>query len=314
MRSIRRRIAARAVRFATLTTRTGRLAPRVNFDRSSPTTTPTTNHLMRLLLLFLLMSVSVNSSLGQQIVAHRGASHDAPENTLAAFRLAWEQGADAIEGDFYLTSDQEIVCIHDKTTRRVAPRRHERNVAKSTLAELRELEVGSWKAAKYQGERIPTLSEVLKTVPPQKKILVEIKCGPEILPVLRKQLAASDLKPEQIIIISFNEAVIRQIRQTAPQYRANWLTGYRRRGAGWSPSRDEVLAVLKRCGATGLGTHGDLRVIDQAFVDALRAAAKEFHVWTINDASAARKFKALGADSITTDRPEAIRRAIDGKE
>ena len=56
----------------------------------------------------------------QLIVAHRGASHDAPENTLSAFLLAWEQGADAVEGDFLLTRDGQIVCIHDKTTRRTS--------------------------------------------------------------------------------------------------------------------------------------------------------------------------------------------------
>ena len=81
---------------------------------------------------------------GGVIVAHRGASFDAPENTLAAFRLAWQQGADAIEGDFYLSKDNQIVCIHDADTKRTAV--VSRQVAESTLAELRELDVGrsSW--------------------------------------------------------------------------------------------------------------------------------------------------------------------------
>ena len=57
---------------------------------------------------------------GTDLIAHRGASHDAPENTLAAFRLAWEQGADGIEGDFRLSRDGEIICLHDATTRRTA--------------------------------------------------------------------------------------------------------------------------------------------------------------------------------------------------
>ena len=78
-----------------------------------------------------------------KIVAHRGASLDAPENTLAAFRLAWSQGADAIEGDFRLTKDGRIACLHDDTTQRTAGL--DLTVADSTLAELRELDVGSWK-------------------------------------------------------------------------------------------------------------------------------------------------------------------------
>ena len=109
------------------------------------------------------------------IVAHRGASFDAPENTLPAFELAWEQGADAIEGDFLLTKDKQIVCIHDHSTKRLADRDLE--VKSSTLAELKSLDVGFWKDKKYKNTRIPTLAEVFATIPDGKKIFVEIKCG-----------------------------------------------------------------------------------------------------------------------------------------
>lgn len=88
--------------------------------------------------------------MSQLIVAHRGASYDAPENTLAAFRLAFEKDADGIEGDFYLTSDNRIVCIHDSDTERVAGKKL--IVAKSTLAELKQLDVGSWKDKKWHAE------------------------------------------------------------------------------------------------------------------------------------------------------------------
>ncbi len=252
------------------------------------------------------------SVMAQKIVAHRGASHDAPENTLAAFQQAWQQQADAIEGDFYLTSDGQIVCIHDKTTKRVAPQQPECQVAKSTLAELRSLDVGSWKDPQYRGETIPTLQEVLATIPPGKQIFVEIKCGPEILPELNKQLAASKLQPEQIVIICFNEAVIRGARQTMPQYQANWLTSYKQNAAKtkWSPSRDSVLETLRRTAATGLGTQSNLDVLGAEFVEAVHQAGKEFHVWTVNDAPTAQTLGRWGADSITTDRPAFIRTAL----
>jgi len=248
----------------------------------------------------------------QLIVAHRGASHDAPENTLAAFRLAWQQGADAIEGDFYLTKDQRIVCIHDKTTKRVAPHHRELTVAKSTYDELRTLDVGSWKNERFAAERIPTLAEVLATVPDGKQIFVEIKCGAEIVPQLQRELATSGLKPEQIVIICFDEEVVTQSRQLMPQYNANWLTSYKQATplSHWKPTRDEVIAALKRTGATGLGTNGNLEVIDQPFVDAVLAAGFEFHVWTVNDATPARDFQSFGANSLTTDRPAFIREAI----
>lgn len=251
---------------------------------------------------------------GQWIVAHRGASHDAPENTLAAFQLAWRQKADAIEGDFYLTKDKRIVCIHDKTTKRTAPNHPARIVAETRLQELRQLDVGSWKGAKFADERIPTLTEVLATVPDGKLIFIEIKCGSEIIPHLKQELENSSLSAKQIVIISFDQSVISAARTSMPHIKANWLTSYRRGPTeeSWNPSLDSVLQTLKDTGATGLGTHGNQQVIDQAFARALRAAKFELHVWTVNDAQQARYFAELGASSITTDNPHEIRTALQG--
>ncbi len=115
------------------------------------------------LVLFLATWMDVNLCRGQMIVAHRGASYDAPENTLAAFELAWQQGSDGVEGDFYLTADGKIVCIHDRDTQRTGGQKLA--VEQSTLSQLRSLEYGGWKDAKYKGEPIPTFEQVLKTVP-----------------------------------------------------------------------------------------------------------------------------------------------------
>ncbi len=272
--------------------------------------------LIECFLLLILITSAASVADAQLIVAHRGASYDAPENTLAAFRLAWEQNADAIEGDFYLTRDRQIVCIHDKTTKRVAPNQPDRNVAESTLDKLRTLDVGSWKSPRFTNERVPTLTEVLATVPEGRQIFVEIKCGPEILPVLKPQLAASALKPEQITIICFNEAVVTEARKTMPQYRANWLTSYRQKTktSPWAPSIEDVLKNLRRAKANGLGSNANLRAIDLPFVEKVRYAGFGFHAWTVNDPQAARTFRSLGAESITTDRPAFIREALDGTQ
>src|SRR5271170_7325637 len=105
---------------------------------------------------FCLLVLDSSMVLAQQVIAHRGASYDAPENTLAAFRLAWQQGADGIEGDFYLTDDGEIVCLHDSDTGRTGDRKL--SVGQSTLAQLRTVDVGVSKGEKFRGERIPTLA------------------------------------------------------------------------------------------------------------------------------------------------------------
>ncbi|WP_165698621.1 glycerophosphodiester phosphodiesterase [Bremerella volcania] len=257
---------------------------------------------------------AVETGEAQMIVAHRGASFDAPENTLAAFQEAWKQKADAIEGDFYLTKDGHIVCMHDKTTERTTAGTAKLNPAESTLEQLRDLDVGSWKHEKYAGERIPLLEEVLATVPQTGKILVEIKCGPEIIEPLRVVLEKSTLRPEQIVIICFDEGVVKQAREKMPQFKANWLTSYKQNESTgkWSPDLGKVLESLGKTGATGLGTQGRDEVVTAEFVREIRKAGIECHVWTINEPSQAKRYAELGFDSITTDKPAEIRKALFG--
>ncbi len=244
------------------------------------------------------------------LIAHRGASREAPENTLAAFRLAWEQNADGIEGDFHLTRDGHIVCIHDRTTKRYCD--VDLNVAESTLAELRKLDVGRWKDARYAGERIPTLDEVLAILPPGKRFFIEIKCGPEIIPPLKHSLLAAKTDLRRINIIAFREDVIIAAKDALPDVTACWLSGYKQneQTGEWSPTIDEVLTSLKRCGADGLGTQSEPQVVDEAFVSAIRKAGYQLHTWTVDSPDQARTWRSLGLDSITTNRPGFLREAL----
>lgn len=235
------------------------------------------------------------------IVAHRGASFDAPENTLPAFELAWEKGADAIEGDFLLTKDNQIVCIHDKTTKRLS----EQNlvVAESTLEQLKTLDVGSWKNEKYAGTPMPTLSEVFATVPDGKNIFIEIKCGPEIIPYLVKEIQESDLKTDQVRMICFNEEVIKAFKKTMPDYKAYWLSGFKKKNGSWKPSLEEVLFILQDCKADGLDSQ---HTIPPEFSKAVLSAGFEWHAWTINDVVTAKRLAKRDIYSVTTDRPKLI--------
>ena len=158
------------------------------------------------------------------VVAHRGASADAPENTIAAFNSAWEQGADVIEGDFQLTSDGHIVCVHDQDTLRVSGTRLV--VKESTLKELSQLDIGRYFHDKSFDEKIPTIQQVFATIPNNKQILVELKCGVEILPVLMRQIQLSNLDLSQIGIIAFNQEVIKQCKLLEPRLITLWLNDY----------------------------------------------------------------------------------------
>lgn len=235
------------------------------------------------------------------IVAHRGASFDAPENTLPAFELAWEKGADAIEGDFLLTKDNQIVCIHDKTTKRLS----EQNlvVAESTLEQLKTLDVGSWKNEKYAGTPMPTLSEVFASVPDGKNIFIEIKCGPEIIPYLVKEIQESDLKTDQVRMICFNEEVIKAFKKKMPDYKAYWLSGFKKKNGSWKPSLEEVLFTLQDCKADGLDSQ---HTIPPEFSKAVLSAGFEWHAWTINDVETAKRLAKRDIYSVTTDRPKLI--------
>lgn len=246
------------------------------------------------------------------LIAHRGASHGAPENTLAAFRLAWEQGADGIEGDFRLTADGRIVCIHDETTRRTAGG-EKRRVDETPLAELRALDAGGWKDARWAGERIPTIEEVLATAPAAGRVFLEVKCGPEILAPLEAAIKASGLPRDRIAILAFREDVVATAKERMPDIRAFWLVDFKWDPTGkcWTPSREKVLRTLKTCRADGLDCRAH-RVVDRPFVAALRRAGLELHVWTVDDPQVARRFRALGADSITTNRPGWLRGRLEG--
>jgi glycerophosphoryl diester phosphodiesterase len=245
------------------------------------------------------------------IIAHRGASHDAPENTLAAFQLAWEQDADGIEGDFYLTKDGRVVCIHDDTTKRTAG--IDLRIADATFDELRQLDVGSWKDKRWASERIPTIEEVFATVPKGKKFYVEIKCGPEIVLPIQRAFAKSGLTTQQVVIISFKETVIAEVKRTIPGVKAIWLVAYQKdqETGQWTPTIEQITPRLRQCRADGLGTEANREVVNEDFVRELRRAEFEFHTWTVDNPNTARYFHSLGVESITTNRPAFLRSVLD---
>jgi glycerophosphoryl diester phosphodiesterase len=241
------------------------------------------------------------------IIAHRGASHDAPENTLPAFQLAWEQGADGVEGDFMLSGDGHVVCFHDLDTQRLGGAHH--SVKQSTLAELRTVDVGRWKGKAWAGATIPTLDEVLQVVPAGRKFVAELKDGPEIVEPFARAISQSAVDPADILVITLNDDTAAECRQLFPHLKRHWLSGYKQdTGGNWRPTASEVIAKVKRFGANGFGSQSRPDHFDGQFVDELRAAGvEEFHVWTVDDPQVARFYRDLGAWGITTNRPQYLR-------
>ncbi len=253
------------------------------------------------------------------IVAHRGSSAQAPENTLPAFQLAWKQGADAIEADFQLTKDGHIICFHDKDTKRIAGQ--QLAIANATLEELRQLDVGgiqpqaaeralrSWNGDQYKGTRIPTIAEVFATVPRGKKIFIEIKCGPEIIDPLLRELASSGLTHDQVVVICFDSAVLKSLKERDPKWQTAWLCSFDKRANGKpriAPAR--VIKTLKEMNAAALMSGGG--EVDKDLLAQIRTAGIEHYVWTINDPKLAATYRAQGVDAIITDVPAEMRAAL----
>lgn len=242
-----------------------------------------------------------------EIVAHRGASFDAPENTLASIKLAWEQQADAAEFDVFLSKDGKIVVIHDPTTKRTGG--VDKPVVAQKLDELRKLDVGKWKDAKFTGEMIPTLDEVLATVPTGKRVFIEVKCGPEIVPELDRVLKASKLKPEQTAVISFSADVIAAVKKARPDLMAYWVVNLAPKGQK-PRTAAELIEKAKEIKADGLDLSATPAILDKAFGAKVRAAGLRLYVWTVNDLDLAKQMIEAGVESITTDRPGWLREQL----
>ncbi len=232
-------------------------------------------------------------------IAHRGASHDAPENTLAALRLGYEQGADAAECDVHLSRDGRIVLHHDADTGRSAGLHQP--VAAQSFTELQSLNVaqwGQWRGSAFS-EKIPELSAALALVPAGKRLFVELKIGAEILPELERVLRASGLAPAQVALITFELVTARAAKQRLPAHEVCWIAE--------PPARlAELIAGAKAAGLDGLDL-SHRYPIDAAFVQQVRAAGLKLYTWTVDDPTVARTQAAAGIDGITTNRPGWLR-------
>ena len=241
-----------------------------------------------------------------EIIGHRGAAHDAPENTLASFRLGWEQGADAVELDLRLTRDGHALVIHDADTRRVTG--VARRVAACSLADLRALDAGAWKGPQWAGEKLPTLAEVLAIIPAGRRLVIEIKCGPEILPELQRVLRASGQAASQLVIISFHLAVCAAAKKMFPAIPVLLLSTLKHLPLTnrWTPRAARLIAKAVAAGLDGVNVEGRAG-LDAEFIRQVHAAGLQCVTWTVDQPDAAKRLRDAGIDALTTNRPGWLR-------
>ena len=240
------------------------------------------------------------------IIAHRGSSAYAPENTLAAFQLAADQGADAIELDVDLTRDGHAIIMHDATIDRTTD--GSGAVHDLTLAEIRRVDAGTWKDATFRGERVPLLEEVFAAVGQRVLINVEVKSmslrsnGVEAkVATLVQQFDLFD----RVIISSFNPLALRRIKHLEPRLACGLL---------YAP---DLPIILRRAWLVPLIPHLDARhphhsQVNQSLVQQWHARGQRVNAWMVNDAATVRAMAQAGVDGIIGDDPVFLRQVLNG--
>lgn len=250
------------------------------------------------------------------VVAHRGSSGAAPENTVAAVRLALRHRADVVENDIQRTKDGELVVVHDTTLARTTdveelfPDRAPWNVGDFTLAEIRTLDAGSWFAPEFADEPVPTLAEWGRAVGHRAGMLLEVK-SPALYPGIaadvdreldRLPFFRAALRADRLVVQSFDHTWLRQYDALAEDVPVGLLFG------GRAPSEPQ-LADAATWAEQANPALGDLTEAD---VDRIHAHGLETHVWTVNDGQGMRRAIRWGVDGVITNYPQVLRDILRG--
>lgn len=230
------------------------------------------------------------------VIAHRGHSKKAPENTMAAFELALEVGAGGLELDVHLSKDGEVVVIHDDTLERTTT--GQGRVEAHTWAELKQLDAGSWFAPEFTGERIPSLRQVLELLKGRDTLLnIELKAGlgfehlnEKLVPLLDKYDCW-----ERTIISSFNHYALAHLASLKPQART---------GIVYMAAMVNPWVYAKSIGATALHPYY-LGVIPEV-VTAAQQNGMMVNVWTVDEPEDIERIKLCRIDGIMTNDPELV--------
>ena len=229
------------------------------------------------------------------IVAHRGAAGKAPENTLAAVQRAIEDKADWVEVDVQETADGEVVVIHDSDFMKLAGNKVK--VWEATLAQIGDIDIGSWFDPSFSAERVPTLSKVLEAARGKAKVVIELKYYGHDQKLEQRVVDVVEAAGmvNETAIMSLKYDAVSKIRSLRPDWKIGLLSAT---AIGDLSNLDtDFLAV-----ATGMVSAG--------FVRRAHDAGKQVFAWTVNDPVSMSRMISLGVDGIITDEPEMARRVL----
>ena len=238
-----------------------------------------------------------------QVLAHRGASAYAPENTLSAFRLAIEQQADWLEMDVQQTKDGHLVVFHDLRMERTT--NGQGNLRDLTLEQVRQLDAGRWFGERFAGERVPTFEEVVQLARDNNiRIFPEIK-DPRFYPGIEERMASilSAYEYEDSTIVqSFDMGSLERLRQVNPHLKMAALY------TATAPIRGDLPAGVTVIGPPWESVAGDPFVVRDA-----HANGRQVVVWSVDGPSPVRMLLDARVDGIITSRPDMIRAILEGR-
>lgn len=236
------------------------------------------------------------------IIAHRGASGHAPENTLAAFERAVQLGATFIETDLQLTRDAQFVAMHDAYLDRTT--NGHGAVHDHTLVQLRELDAGKWFDREFMDERIPTLEEILRFASKEDVVFyLEIKYSSAW--GMHQTLVGELAKPEnaaRTIVISFDPATLDSLRRFEPAIMTGLLV---------EKARPDPVKTALDAGARQLCPN--IGLVTPELVDQAHRADLQVVTWTVNDVDKMRAAMDAGVDGIMTDLPDRLRAIVEDR-
>ncbi|WP_030764932.1 MULTISPECIES: glycerophosphodiester phosphodiesterase [unclassified Streptomyces] len=243
-----------------------------------------------------------------RVVAHRGASHDHPEHTLAAYRQAIADGADALECDVRLTADHKLVCVHDRRVERTSDGRGV--VSEMTYAQLSALDFGAWKGAGHTGARVLLFEDLLRealAAPRPVGLAVETKhptrAGGRLeveLARMLREYGLADGATGLVEVMSFSRVALTRLHRLVPGLPAVHLIERRLR-----PVRPPY--------ATHAGPGIDLVRRDPGLVARLKAKGLSVRVWTVDEPQDVELCLRLGVDTIITNRPRQVREQLESR-
>jgi len=195
------------------------------------------------------------------------------------------------------------MIMHDKSAKRTGG--VDVNIPDANSDFLETIDVGSWKDAKYKGEKIPFLKDVIKSIPQDRKLVIEVKSGTEILPYLEEVIKKSG-KKAQLEIISFNFDVVVGCKKLMPDIPTYWLISTEQNKATKQPILHSMKNIAKVKAARLDGIDAHYAGVTKEFADKLHAEGMKLYVWVVDELTDAQKMKDMGVDSITTNKPDVL--------